>query len=152
MPEGKENWVDFKAIKELVTMYMVLDHYHIEGLEQKGDELRGRCPIHGDSAAGKCFSVNLSKNAFKCFFPTCGAHGNVLDFVAAKEQCSVRDAALKLTEWFKVGESDPGTVALLANLIAEIEDHNSQIAYHASLVEAKSTAAKKLLASLEQEV
>jgi hypothetical protein len=38
--------------------------------------------------------------------PNAGAHGNVLDFVAAMEQCSVRDAALKLRDWFRVGEGD----------------------------------------------
>jgi len=32
----------------------------------------------------------------------CKAKGNVLDFVAAMEKCSVRDAALKLTDWFSL--------------------------------------------------
>jgi DNA primase len=146
------DWVDFKKVKEAVDMQMVLDHYGIKGLVKSGDELRGRCPIHRGSQSSKNFSVNVPKNGFKCFSSNCGAHGNVLDFVAAMEQCSVRDAALKLRDWFKVGDSDPGTIALLAGLVAEIEDHNSEIAYHASLVEAKSTAAKKLMASLQKEV
>jgi len=38
------------------------------------------------------------------FFESCGAHGNVLDFVAAMEHCSVREAAVKLSEWFNIGE------------------------------------------------
>jgi DNA primase len=152
MPEKKENWVDFKAIKAAVTMQMVLDHYGVKKLTRLKDELRGPCPIHKGTPRGQNFSSNILKNTFKCFSQACGAHGNVLDFVAAMENCTVRDAALKLNEWFKVGDSDPGTVALLADLVAEIEDHNSQIAYHASLVEAKSTAAKKLVASLQKEV
>jgi CHC2 zinc finger len=103
--ETTREWVDFKAVKEAVTMEMVLDHYRITGLKKVRDELRGKCPIH-HGADNKHFTVNLSKNVFKCFFKNCGAHGNVLDFVAAKEGCSVRDAALKLKDWFQVGETE----------------------------------------------
>jgi hypothetical protein len=96
-------WVDFRIIKAAVTMQMVLDHYDIT-LKKSGHELRGKCPIHRGSN-NKHFTVNVSKNVFKCFFAQCGAHGNVLDFVAAMEQCSVRDAAVKLRDWFRVGDT-----------------------------------------------
>jgi hypothetical protein len=96
-------WVDFRIIKAAVTMQMVLDHYDIT-LKKSGHELRGKCPIHRGSN-NKHFTANVSKNVFKCFFAQCGAHGNVLDFVAAMEQCSVRDAALKLRDWFQVGDA-----------------------------------------------
>jgi hypothetical protein len=55
------------------------------------------------------------------------------------ENCSVRDAALKLGEWFKIGDSSesknessnhPGTLAAIAsleNLLAEIEGHNFRL-------------------------
>ena len=98
-------WVDFKKVKEAVDMQMVLARYGINGLTQTGDELRGPCPIHKGSERSKNFTVNVRKNAFKCFSKACGARGNVLDFVAAMESCEVRDAALKLEDWFKVGES-----------------------------------------------
>ena len=65
------------------------------------------CPIHKGAKKDKNFTVNIRKNAFKCFSTDCGARGNVLDFVAAVEQCSVRDAALKLKERFAIGESEP---------------------------------------------
>jgi DNA primase len=42
--------------------------------------------------------VDLAKNLFHCF--ACQAGGNVLDFVAAMEGCSIREAALKLQAWF----------------------------------------------------
>jgi hypothetical protein len=100
-------WVDFKKVKEAVDMMMVLDHYGIQGLTKTGDELRGGCPIHKRSGRSKNFTVNLRKNAFKCFSKDCGARGNVLDFVAAMERCEVRDAALKLQVWFKIAESEP---------------------------------------------
>lgn len=41
-----ETWVDFKAVKAVVTIQAVLDRYGINWLRKKGDELRGRCPIH----------------------------------------------------------------------------------------------------------
>jgi DNA primase len=101
-------WVDFKAVKAAVTMQMVLDRYGINNLTKSGDELRGPCPIHKGSKRNKIFAVNIRKNAFKCFFAGCGS-GNVLDFVAAMEGCSARDAAVKLQDWFKIGESQAST-------------------------------------------
>jgi len=96
----KENWVDFKVVKQAVTIRMVLDHYGVNWLREKGNELRGRCPIHKGEGTGT-FHANTDKNAFQCF--SCKARGNVLDFVAAMEQCSVRDAAVKLSEWYPIG-------------------------------------------------
>ncbi len=95
----QDNWVDFKAIKAAVPMEMVLARYGINWLRKKDDELRGRCPIH-QGEGQSTFNANLSKNAFHCF--SCKARGNVLDFVAAMEKCSVRDAGLKLQEWFSI--------------------------------------------------
>src|SRR4051812_35186231 len=95
----ESNWVDFKALKAAVSMTAVLQHYGVGGLKKRGAELRGRCPIHqGDTS--EAFHVNTEKNAFQCF--SCKAKGNVLDFVAAMEQCSVRDAGLKLQDWFSL--------------------------------------------------
>jgi DNA primase len=98
----QDNWVDFKAIKSAVTMRMLLDRYQINWLRESGDELRGRCPIH-QGEGQQPFHVSTAKNAFHCF--SCKARGNVLDFVAAMEKCSVRDAAMKLQEWFTINGS-----------------------------------------------
>lgn len=103
--EEKKEWVDFKLVKAEVSMQSVLDHYGVTGLTRSGHELRGQCPIHRGQGNKKEFTVNTTKNAFKCFFANCGVRGNVLDFVAAMEHCSIRDAALKLQEWFKIGET-----------------------------------------------
>ncbi len=98
-------WVDFKTVKEAVSMQMVIDRYGIKGLRKSKDELRGACPLPGGSETNqRAFSINLSKNVFKCF--VCNTRGNVLDFVAAMESCSVRDAAVKLAGWFGVGETE----------------------------------------------
>ena len=102
----QDNWVDFKAIKAAVTMEMVLGRYGVNWLRKKDDELRGRCPIH-QGEGQSTFHVSLTKNVFNCF--SCKARGNVLDFVAAMEKCSVRDAGLKLTEWFTLPSEAPAT-------------------------------------------
>jgi DNA primase len=98
----EKDWVDFRLVKQAVSMQMVLDHYGINGLRKNGNELRGRCPIHKGDGSGT-FHANVSKNVFHCF--SCKARGNVLDLVAALESCTVREAALKLKAWFGVGES-----------------------------------------------
>jgi hypothetical protein len=84
-------------------MEMVLDRYGVS-LKKSCYELRGKRPIHRGSN-NKHFTANTSKNVFKCFFAQCDAHGNVLDFVAAMEQCSVKDAPVKLRDWFEVGDT-----------------------------------------------
>lgn len=102
----QDNWVDFKAVKAAVSMEAILGRYGINWLRKSNDELRGRCPIH-QGEGQSTFHVSLAKNVFNCF--SCKARGNVLDFVAAMEKCSVRDAGLKLKEWFAI--SDEPTAA-----------------------------------------
>lgn len=104
------SWVDFKTVKASVTMQMVVDHYHLK-LKRKGDELRGLCPIHpaDDKQQKRSFTANTEKNCFHCF--VCRARGDVLDFVKAKERCTLREAALMLAEWFGVGEASGSTGA-----------------------------------------
>src|SRR5262249_30147289 len=97
--------VDFKTVKTAVNFEQVLTHYQVNWLRKSGDELRGRCPIHQGERKG--FHVNLAKGAFRCFSDRCKAKGNLLDFVAAMEKCTVRDAALKLQAWFSIGGASP---------------------------------------------
>ena len=101
----QDNWVDFKAVKAAVGMEMILVRYGINWLKKNGDELRGRCPIH-QGEGQSTFHAHLTKNVFNCF--SCKARGNVLDFVAAMEKCNVRDAGLKLQEWFSISEAPAG--------------------------------------------
>jgi DNA primase len=92
------SWVDFKAVKQSVPIERVLGRYRVK-LRRVGQELRGRCPIHQGEGT-ESFHASTEKNAFHCF--SCGAKGNVLDFVAAMEKCTVREAALRLADWFAV--------------------------------------------------
>src|SRR5262245_26099235 len=101
MPHA-DRWVDFSAVKRTVSLAAVLRHYQIPGLRRHRDQLQGCCPIHRGGRTDS-FRVHLVKNVFHCF--ACQAHGNVLDFVAAMEQCSIREAALRLQHWFEVNPS-----------------------------------------------
>jgi len=107
------DWVDFRAVKAIVSMEMVLDHYSIELRKVNATNLRGACPLPthaGDSE--NSFGVNTEKNAWACHAGSCVAKrdgkkgGNVLDFVAVMEGCTIRDAALKLQNWFSVEASN----------------------------------------------
>ena len=94
-------FVDFKAVKAAVTMLQVLEHYGVaESFKRTGNSLSGPCPLHNGQNRTQ-FRVSLEKNCWNCF-GTCNGGGNVLDFVAHKEGCSLRDAALKLCDWFQL--------------------------------------------------
>lgn len=88
-----QNWVDFADIKHSIPFAPLLREYHVELRRSGRDQYRGCCPIHGGHSRD-AFHVNLTKNVFHCF--ACGAKGTVLDFVAAMDHCSLREAALKL--------------------------------------------------------
>ncbi len=113
MAETKSDWVDFKEVKATVSMEMILDYYAVEIRQVNRSSWRGKCPLPthtGDS--GNSFNMNTEKNAWACHVGSCvkardgRKGGNVLDFVAVMEGCSVRDAALKLQNWFKVEASN----------------------------------------------
>jgi DNA primase len=90
-------WVDFAEIKRRISLEPVLRSYGVNWLRRSGvDQYRGRCPIH--CGQGKeAFHANLKRGIFHCF--ACGAGGNVLDFVAAMEGSSIREAALRLQRY-----------------------------------------------------
>jgi DNA primase len=106
-------WVDFKAVKHAVSMEMALAYYGVMLRRIHGPCLRGRCPLpsHASRSSAQSLIVDTGKNAWACYSASCVTSrggrtgGNVLDFVAAMERCSVRDAALKLQEWFAVAAS-----------------------------------------------
>jgi DNA primase len=108
------DWVDFTEIKAEVTMEMVVSHYGIELRRVNASNLRGDCPLPSHSADGtkNSFAVNTEKNAWACQSASCVAAregrkgGNVLDFVTEMEGCTVRDAALKIQDWFSVTASN----------------------------------------------
>ncbi|MCX6896002.1 MAG: CHC2 zinc finger domain-containing protein [Verrucomicrobia bacterium] len=104
---AKTAFVDFKAVKAAITMEQVLQHYGLlEKFKRGTDSLNGPCPIHKGSNPTQ-FRVSISKNIWNCF-SECKHGGNVLDFIAEMEKCSIHAAALKAIAWFKL---DPEAMA-----------------------------------------
>ena len=109
------NWVDFRAVKAAVTMQQVLDHYGMRLRKVNATYLRGKCPLpmHSSQGSGDSFGVDLGKQAWACQSDSCvkarqgRKGGNILEFVALKEGVTVRDAALKLAEWFSIDSPKP---------------------------------------------
>src|SRR6202030_4251464 len=106
------DWVSFDEIKKTVTLQMAIEHYGVPLRRMNTNTLRGKCPLptHGSETSNESFTATLNKGvggAWACQSQSCiksrgRVGGNVLDFVAAMEQCSVRDAAIKLQTWFLV--------------------------------------------------
>jgi DNA primase len=103
-------WVDYRGVKAAVSMEVALANYGIQLHRLDRDYLRGRCPLPSHTSKGSrhSFIVNAEKNAWACHSDSCVAArggrigGNVLDFISAMENCSIREAALKLQDWFMV--------------------------------------------------
>jgi len=98
-PMRNAEQVDFKALRQQVTMEQILSHLGCLADLRGGSQRRGHCPIHGEHGDHhRSFSVNFEKNVFQCFHPDCGAKGNVLDFWAALLRMPLREAALHLAK------------------------------------------------------
>jgi len=87
--------IDYAAVRSRTTMQQVLALLEFQPFRQRGDELRGACPVHGGSSPRSCsFSADLAKKTFHCF--SCGAGGNQLDLWATARQLSIYDGTLEL--------------------------------------------------------
>lgn len=90
-PSQQPEALDFAAIKASVSIATVLSHFGI-ALRGRGAERMARCPFHEDDKPS--LQVNVEKGLFTCF--ACDAKGSVLDFVAKKEGCDLREAARRI--------------------------------------------------------
>ena len=69
----------------------MIERYGI-ALKPQGKDQIGLCPFHDDH--NPSLRVTSSKGLFRCM--SCGATGNVVQFVAKKENLTDKEAALKL--------------------------------------------------------
>jgi transposase len=99
--------IDFAALREQITIEQALSQLgHFGSLQGNATQRRGPCPIHGSQRpASRSFSVNLERNLFQCFSPTCQAHGNVLDLWAAIHNLTLYEAAKHLAATFGIEPS-----------------------------------------------
>jgi DNA primase len=103
-------WVEFRAVKQAISMEMAVAYYGIALRRVPGSCLRGRCPLptHTSTSSYMSFIVDMETNGWSCHSHSCAAArggyigGNVLDFVAVMENCSVREAAIRLQDRFIV--------------------------------------------------
>jgi len=97
-------WVDFRALKHSIGIEAVLEHYGVQLKRVHRDYLRGRCPLptHSSEQSRESFAVHTGKNMWACQSASCQkarrgqVGGNILDLVAWLEQCTIREAALRL--------------------------------------------------------
>jgi putative transposase len=111
-------WVDFRSLRQSVSMEQVLRHLgYFDTLRGFGPQRRGPCPLHDQHEERfRSFSVNLAKNVFQCFHPPCRAAGNALDLWAAAHRLPLAEAAQHMAATFHV--------PLTANPTPESEKRN----------------------------
>jgi DNA primase len=98
-------WVNFQQIKRQVRIEQVVKAYGVS-LHRVGSELRGACPLptHSSEKSRDSFSINTARNIWCCQSASCmntregKIGGTVIDLVAIMENCSMREAALRLQD------------------------------------------------------
>lgn len=93
-------YVDWKKLKARVPIADVIGHYGLTAtLRPTAKGFEGACPFCGSTS----FKVNTEKNVWFCFgeCKTTGglSGGNILDFVARKENVSLSTAATLIASW-----------------------------------------------------
>src|SRR6476646_3502532 len=104
----KSNWISFQTVKAAVSMEMVLARYNVSLRRLSATSLRGDCPLpsHSSKVSIQSFAVQTAMNIWSCRSASCidarggNRGGSIIDFVAAMEGCTIREAALKLQSWF----------------------------------------------------
>jgi|HubBroStandDraft_6_1064221.scaffolds.fasta_scaffold343244_1 DNA primase len=100
---------DFRSIKQRIPIDAVLAHYGVKLRSAGAHTLCGPCPLptHTSRNSRDSFSVDLSRRVWSCHSASCiaarGGHlgGHVIDLVTIMERCSLRQAGLRLQDWFR---------------------------------------------------
>jgi DNA primase len=109
---------DFKRLKQSISIAHVLARYGVRLRSVGPHTLCGPCPLptHTSRQSRLSFSVNLSLQVWSCHSASCiearGGRlgGHVIDLVAIIERCGLREAGLRLQDWFGVRASQPAPV------------------------------------------
>ena len=101
----EKKYLDYETIKRTVSVLDLLTkHYNWGRFLETVVEARtytGSCPIC-ETERGNPFRISIEENGKNSWFclAKCNAGGNVLDFVAMKEDTDIHEAAFLLHEWF----------------------------------------------------
>jgi len=109
---------DFKRLKQSISIAHVLARYGVRLRSVGPHTLCGPCPLptHTSRQSRLSFSVNLSLQVWSCHSASCIAArggrlgGHVIDLVAIIERCGLREAGLRLQDWFGLRASQPAPV------------------------------------------
>ena len=82
---------DFDAIKKSADIVRVIEDHGVV-LKKQGADYVGLCPFHDDTKPS--LRVTPAKGLWHCM--ACGAAGNVIQFVAKKDDITDKEAALRL--------------------------------------------------------
>jgi DNA primase len=89
--------IDYRTARAQLPLEDVLALLSFVPRRRLGQQLRGRCPLHGSrSATSRSFAAHLGKNAWHCF--RCGAGGNALDLWAVVTRQPLHVAVLDLCQ------------------------------------------------------
>src|SRR5262249_52467562 len=92
---------DFRLLKSRVSIASILNRYNVS-VRQQGREWRGKCPFCKQDSSKKgterAFAANPDKQTYYCH--ACKKGGDIIKFVADSEGCTLKDAGLKIQEWF----------------------------------------------------
>jgi DNA primase len=96
--------LDFRQARREVRLAAVLELLGWRPREQRGEQARGACPLHGSTSPGsRSFSAHLGRGVWQCF--RCGAKGNALDLWAQATGQRLYPAVLDLYE--RLGQAVP---------------------------------------------
>jgi 5S rRNA maturation endonuclease (ribonuclease M5) len=120
---------DFRSIKQRIPIDGVLARYGVKLRSGGPHTLCGPCPLptHTSRKSRDSFSVNLSRQVWSCHSASCIAArhgrlgGHVIDLVAIMERCSLRQAGIRLQDWFG-GSMLPSFSAPLPPVAVESSD------------------------------
>src|SRR5258708_20812717 len=104
MPTRSPNWIDFKNVRQSVSLEALLSRYGVQMHPSGRTTLRGQCPLpsHDPTKKAPSFIVNTGKNIWACHSQSCAQGrggkigGNTLDFVAAMEGCAIVEAGRRI--------------------------------------------------------
>ena len=108
---------DFQSLKQ-IPIDQVLARYGVKLRPAGPHTLYGACPLptHTSRQSRESFSVNLSRRVWSCHSASCIAAregrigGHAIDLVARMERCGLRQAGLRLQDWFGGRATDPPAV------------------------------------------
>ena len=86
-----------EKIKDAANIVDVIGDFY--DLKKKGVNYECLCPFHDDRHLGS-FKISPKKNTYSCY--SCGAHGNSVDFLMAKQGLSYPDALRWLAKKYSI--------------------------------------------------